>query len=131
MSLVVVDASAVVSHLLDPSDAFEAMAASSDLHTPALCDIELSSVLRRLLRSRRIDRARAAEALEDYLALPIRRHGHEALLGRLLELTDNFSAYDAAYVALAEALGAALFTGDAKLAGAARTHLRLTVHSAR
>jgi predicted nucleic acid-binding protein len=68
---------------------------------------------------------RAADAIEDYLDLPLFRHGHQALLGRVLQLRSNFSAYDAAYVALAEQLGGELLTVDDRLARAVRTQLHL------
>jgi len=61
-------------------------------------------------------------ALQDYLDLPITRHPHEPLLWRIWDLRDNLGAYDAAYVALAEALGATLVTCDAKLRAASGHH---------
>lgn len=70
---------------------------------------------------------RAAEAVDDYLVLPLRRHGHLRHLGRILVLRENFSAYDACYLSLAEDLGATLVTGDSRLAGAVRRHLDLEV----
>ena len=90
----------------------------NELHAPSLCDVELMSLLRRLLLAGRLGAARAEEALDDHLALPLTRHGHEPLLPRLLELRNNFSAYDATYVALAERLGASLLTADEPLARA-------------
>jgi predicted nucleic acid-binding protein len=90
------------------------------LHVPALCDVEVASHLRRLLRIGRLDVDRAAELLWLYLALPLTRHSHETLLGRVLELRDNFSAYDATYVALAERLDAPLLTQDEGFARAVR-----------
>ncbi len=66
-----------------------------------------------------------AQAIEDYLDLPITRHGHQWLMGRILSLRENLSAYDATYVALAEELGGTLLTADESLARAARTHTRL------
>ncbi len=74
-----------------------------------------------------MDESRAAEATADYLSLPLSRHGHERLLGRILELRENFSPYDATYIALAEQLEASLVTTDAALARAVRRHLRLSV----
>lgn len=111
------------------ADAVEAelRKAPFDLHVPALCDVEVAAVLRRTLLARRLTADRAAAALDDYLDLPLSRHGHQALLARILVLRDNFSAYDAAYVALAERLGAVLLTADAPRARAVRTHLGLAV----
>jgi predicted nucleic acid-binding protein len=70
---------------------------------------------------------RAAEALANYVALPQRRHGHLLLLARALRLRANFSAYDAAYVALAERLQAPLLTADGRLARAARRDTEVEV----
>ncbi len=100
-------------------------AADVDLNTPALCDIEVAAALRRSLLTQRLNSVRAAEALQDYLDLALTRHGHQALLGRVLELRSNFSAYDAAYVALAEQLKGELLTADDSLARAVRSQLRL------
>jgi predicted nucleic acid-binding protein len=71
---------------------------------------------------------RAVELIEDYLALPLTRHGHEALVLRIFELRDNFTPYDASYAALAEALGAELLTADRRLAHAAAAYLDVVVH---
>lgn len=98
-----------------------------DLHAPSLCDVELMAVLRRGLLAGRLGGARARAALADCLDLPLVRHGHRRLLSRVLELRDNFSAYDAAYVALAEELGAELLTADRALARAARRHTGVAV----
>ena len=127
MRLVVADASALVDYLLGQSDKVAAVVTDrgTDLHAPALCDVEVVAALRRALRLGLIDEPRAAEALQDHLDLPLVRHGHEPLLGRMLELRENFSAYDAAYLALAERLGAALLTTDQRLARAARTVSRI------
>lgn len=98
-----------------------------DLHAPSLCDVELAAVLRRGLLAGRLGGARARAALADYLDLPLVRHGHRGLLARILELRENFSAYDAVYVALAEGLGAELLTADRALARAARRHTEVAV----
>lgn len=70
---------------------------------------------------------RAAFALEDYLGLSLSRHGHIALIPRVLELRDNFTAYDAAYVALAEGLDAELLTADVRLSRAVRRHTSIVL----
>lgn len=68
---------------------------------------------------------RARQAAGDYLDLPLTHHGHQALLGRILDLHKNFSAYDATYVALGEHLGAWLLTADRRLTKAVSTHTAL------
>ena len=90
-----------------------------DLHVPGHCDLEVVSALRSGLFRKSLSANRAEEALEDLLDLPLTRHGHQALLHRCFELRDVLTAHDAAYVALAEGLGAALVTADRRLARAA------------
>jgi predicted nucleic acid-binding protein len=131
LRLVVADASALIEYLLGPekagaiADTIESPEA--DVHVPALCDVEVAAGLRRALRLGLLSECRAREALGDYADLPLSRHGHLGILNRLLELRENFSAYDAAYAALAEALGAVLLTADARLARAARDQLGLPI----
>jgi predicted nucleic acid-binding protein len=93
------------------------------LHVPALCDVEVASSLRRLLLRGILSEERAEEALRDYMDLPLTLHGHQNLLARILSLRNNFSAYDATYVVLAERLGGRLVTGDEGLARAMESHL--------
>jgi predicted nucleic acid-binding protein len=81
-------------------------------------DLEVASALRRLLRAGVIDEDRAKQALADLVVHPLERYPHVALLPRIWELRHNLTAHDAAYGALAEALGAVLVTADARLAGA-------------
>jgi predicted nucleic acid-binding protein len=68
----------------------------------------------------RIGEDRAMEALADYIDLPLARHGHLALLGRMLALRSTFSACDASYVALAEGLDAVLLTADRRIGDSLR-----------
>ena len=75
------------------------------LHAPHLVDVEVLSALRRLVASSELTAARAGEAITDLLDLPIERYPHDILVPRVWELRENFSAYDASYVALAEAVG--------------------------
>jgi len=93
-----------------------------DLHAPHLLDIEVTSVVRRYVIEGKLAADRGRGAIENLAALDIERHGHDALLPRIWELRCNLTAYDAAYVALAEALDAPLLTRDRRLA-AAPTHL--------
>lgn len=99
----------------------------SDLHVPALCDVEVAAALRGAALANRISVGRAEHALEDYLDLPIERHGHTVLLHRALALRANFSAYDAVYVALAEHLAATLLTADDRLGRAVGRHTQVEV----
>lgn len=127
MSAVVIDASALVEYLLGTETGTGASTTIEgrgiDLHAPSLCDVELASALRRLIQTRAISLERARQAIRDYADLPVTRHGHLPLLDRMLTLRHNFSAYDAAYVALAERLKAKLLTCDAPLAQSVRAHL--------
>jgi predicted nucleic acid-binding protein len=70
-----------------------------------------------------MDRERAQAAMDDFLAFPVQRHAHDFLLPRVWALRDNFTAYDAIYVALAEVLDATLLTHDRRLAASARRHV--------
>ncbi|MCI0466787.1 MAG: type II toxin-antitoxin system VapC family toxin [Beijerinckiaceae bacterium] len=95
------------------------------LHAPHLLDVEVAQVLRRYAAAREIDGTRGAAALADLADFPIRRYPHDLLLTRVWDLRNNFTAYDAVYVALAEALDAALLTRDKRLAAAARNYVRI------
>jgi len=125
----VADASAVVDLILASPHAgrIAASITNEEIHVPALCDVEIVSAIRHGLRRGRMTPARAGEALRDYLDLPLHRHGHELLLTRVVELRENFSAYDAAYVALAEALEASLLTVDGPLRRTIETHTSVAV----
>jgi predicted nucleic acid-binding protein len=118
--VIVPDASVVIEMLLR-TDAGEAargqlLADGETLHAPHLIDLEVAHVLRRLEARREIPAARALQALETFAALRLARYSHEPMLGRIWELRKNLTAYDAAYVALAEGLGATLITCDARIA---------------
>ena len=87
-------------------------------HSPHLLDVEVAQALRRLVRAGDVLADRALEALDDLADFDLRRHSHVNLLGRAWELRDNLTAYDAVYVALAEAIAAPLVTCDGPLAAA-------------
>ena len=121
--MIVVDASALIELLL-PSDAAGTVAArlfdsGDSLAAPHLIDVEAAQVLRRYAQAGEIDGRRGREAMADLADMPIRRYPHDVLLPRVWDLRHNLTAYDATYVALAEALDAPLVTRDRRLAGAA------------
>jgi predicted nucleic acid-binding protein len=98
-----------------------------DAHVPHLAIIETVSVLRGLVRASRLTESRAEGALHDLVQLPVVRHPHEPLVERIWQLRANVTAYDAAYVALAESLGATLLTCDARLGRAPLTGVTVEV----
>jgi predicted nucleic acid-binding protein len=127
--VIVVDASALIEALLRTSAAaaVEArlFALGETLHAPHLLDVEVAQVIRRYAASGEIDAARGRQALDDLADFPLRRYPHDLLLPRIWGLRDNLTAYDAAYVALAEALDAPLLTRDRRLAAAAGHRARI------
>ena len=119
--MIVVDASVLVVALADDGpdgDQARARLHGERLTVPELADLEVASVLRRQMRTGLLDARRARLALEDLAALPARRAPHRPLLRRCWEVRDNLTIYDAAYIALAEAMNTTLLTGDQKLARA-------------
>lgn len=120
--MIVVDASAVLEVLLQTPAAARVsrriFASGETLHAPHLLDVEIAQVLRRYARSGVISAERGAEALTDLADLPLNRYPHFVLLPRIWQLRQNVTAYDAAYLALAEALDAPLLTRDRALASA-------------
>ena len=87
-----------------------------EFHSPHLLDVEVTQGLRRLVRFGEISATRAAEAIDDLSDLDLHRHAHLTLLTRAWQLRENVTAYDAMYVALAEALDATMITCDSPLA---------------
>jgi predicted nucleic acid-binding protein len=118
--VIVLDASAVVELLLWSPEgrrvAARIGAPSETLHAPHLLDVEVTQVLRRAERTGLVTAQRAHEALQMLGQLDIERHEHGPLLERAWQLRGNCTAYDAVYVALAEALEAPLLTFDRQLA---------------
>lgn len=129
--MIVLDASAALELLLVTS-AGEAVArivgrTGETLHAPHLIDLEVLQAVRRFVRSDQLTPARAAQALDDFAALRVQRYGHLALATRIWELRENATAYDAAYLALAEALPGTLLTCDAALASVPGSYARVEV----
>jgi len=120
--MIVLDASAAVDWLLQTSARQNIdkriHSRGETLHAPHLLDLEVMQVLRCLARQGVVSVRRADEAVRDLLALRITRYPHPVLLPRIWQLRHDFSAYDAAYIVLAEKLRAALVTRDARLASA-------------
>ncbi len=88
------------------------------LHVPHLVDVEVAQVLRRYALAGEVETGRCRAALDDLASLPLTRYPHDFLMSRVWDLRGNLSAYDAVYVALAEALDAPLLTRDRRLANA-------------
>ena len=117
--VIVVDASVLATSLGDDGpdgDQARARLRGERLTAPELVDLEVVSVWRRQVRAGALDIRRAALALADLGALPLRREPHRPLLSRCWELRDKLTIYDAAYVALAEALEVLLLIADGRLA---------------
>ena len=120
--MIVLDASAVIEWLLRTYKGSlvetQMFSKRHSLHAPHLMEVEVIQVLRRYVRERAVTGVRAQGALQTLLNLPVQRHRHPSLLNRAWELRDHLTAYDAVYVALAEALDAPLLTCDEKIAAA-------------
>jgi len=97
------------------------------LHAPHLLDLEVAQVLRRYAYGGKLSDERARQALADLADLDLVRYPHDIFLERIWALRHNATAYDAAYIALAEVLGAPLLTSDAALASIAGSHAKLEV----
>ena len=118
--MIVLDASAAVDWLLQTHAGHKIeeriYSRNESLHAPHLLDLEVAQVLRRLVRDGALSQQRAGQAIEDLVDLRITRYPHYLLLPRIWQCRSNLSAYDAAYIALAEKLRAPLMTRDAHLA---------------
>jgi predicted nucleic acid-binding protein len=128
--VLVVDASVLAVALADDGrdgDRARARLRGERLAAPELVDLEVASVLRRRLAGGHLDIRRAELAQADLVDLPVQRAPHRPLLTRCWELRTTLTVYDAAYVALAEALDTNLLTGDARLAGAPGPRCRIEI----
>lgn len=115
--MIIIDASAMVEALVGHNADYELLdGLAGDVSAPHLLDIEVMSVLRRLTLGGRLAPNVGERARRDHFAFTINRHEAEPLAKRIWQLRHQFTSYDACYVALAEALGATLFTCDRKLA---------------
>ena len=120
--MIVADASAILELLLRTDAGREGEARllrrGETIHAPALIDLEIAQVLRRYVVRGELTASRARISLDTLVLFPMERYTHEPLIDRIWGLRDNLTAYDAAYVALAEGLRAPLLTCDAKVASA-------------
>lgn len=119
--MIVVDASALYEVLVDSAraEAIRAVLGSDPDHAaPHVVDVEVFSLIRRDRLAGSLDETSASLAVQDLRSWPADRYGHRGLLERAWELRDQVRGWDAAYVALAEALGATLVTLDARLSRA-------------
>jgi predicted nucleic acid-binding protein len=129
--VIVVDASALLEFLLQTSLGarveIRLFRDQDELHAPHLVDVEVVQGLRRLVRTGEVSSGRADEAIADLTDLDLHRHAHIDLLGRAWKLRENISAYDAMYVALAEAIEAPMVTCDSPLGKAPGHRARIDV----
>ena len=120
--MIVLEASAAIDWLLQTAAGLRIeqriYAPGESLHAPHLIDLEVAQVLRRLVRDDTVSAQRASAAIEDLIDLRIARYPHDVMMPRIWTLRTSLSAYDAAYIALAEKLGAALVTRDSRLKSA-------------
>jgi predicted nucleic acid-binding protein len=127
--VIVIDASALLESLLQtPAAAVvdeRLLGEGLPLHAPHLIDLEVTQALRRYAATGRVEAARCEDALDDLQDFSLRRYQHDVLLPRVWELRHNLTTYDAAYVALAEALDATLLTRDRRLAAASGHRARV------
>jgi predicted nucleic acid-binding protein len=129
--VIVADASAILEVLLNTPAASEVgrhlFAPGETIHVPHLIDLEILQALRRYTRLAEIGNLRVEQALRIYGDMLLERYAHNAFLSRIWELRHNFTAYDAAYIALAEALDAPLITFDRALISSSRHRARVLV----
>lgn len=118
----VLDASGAVEMLLNTTPGQRLAARLMDdtvcVHVPHLIDVEIAHVLRRYVQRGVLDDSLGATALRRWCEFGVERHPHEPLLNRIWQLRANVTAYDAVYLALAEALSVVVVTGDRRLAQA-------------
>ncbi|MBI5161807.1 MAG: type II toxin-antitoxin system VapC family toxin [Micrococcales bacterium] len=124
--MIVVDASAALAGLLADGPARRALG-TDQLHAPHLIDSEVASGLRRRVLAGAISPRDGWAALDTWRRLGATRYGVRPLLERIWQLRENVSAYDAGYVALAEALDCPLVTADARLSRASGLRCPVTV----
>lgn len=118
--MIVIDASTALEVLLQTPAAAaiedRLFRAGETFHAPHLIDLEVAQVLRRYVATGQIAATRGDDALDDWLSFTVHRYAHEPLVKRIWEMRNKLTAYDGAYLALAEVLDAPLLTRDSRLA---------------
>ena len=129
--MIVVDASALLEFLLRTPIGVRVEARlfrdEDEFHSPHLVDVEVAQALRRLVRAGEVSASRASEVIADLTDFDLHRHAHLDLLTRAWALRENVTAYDAMYIALAEALDAPIVTCDAPLGKAPGRRVHIEV----
>ncbi len=130
--MLVIDCSAAINALVEPRSAalVERLSGVRELHAPHLLDVEMLHALRRLVGIGKLTTERAEYVLQDFAALRIRRYSHRPLADRIWALRENLTAYDAAFVSLAETLALPVVTCDARLASAPVHEAKIEVFGA-
>lgn len=131
--MIVVDTSAVLDALVASprhEELAKRLAGEDDLHAPHLIDVEFLHVVRRLVIVGELSVERAADARLDFADLTMMRYPHHPLADRMWQLRHNLTAYDAAFIALSEALDAPLVTTDARLAAGPGHNARIELYGA-
>ena len=128
--MIVIDASVILHALIeirDNSEIQRLLESSGGVIAPHIIDAEVINGIRKNLRLKTISPERANFAIGDLQNMPIDRKSTKEFNQRIWELRDNFTPYDATYLALAESYGAQLFTRDQKLASAVKAHTKVTL----
>jgi predicted nucleic acid-binding protein len=115
--LIILDASAAIEFLLRAEsvpELTEVLLNEETIACPVMLDLEILNVLRRQIQDKRVTKQRAEQALELYWALPLERFDTTLLSNRIWQLRNNFTSYDASYIALSEFLDVPLYTKDKK-----------------
>jgi predicted nucleic acid-binding protein len=130
--MIVLDASAAVDWFLTTPGGrvvgTRILAYGESLHAPQMFDLEVTQAFRKLARAGALSESRAEEAVQDLRRVRIIRYSHLPLLPGIWSYRHNLTAYDAAYVVLAETLEATLITRDGGMAAACRNSVRVEVY---
>ena len=127
--MIVLDASAAIDWLLHTPAGIKIdrriYSRSESVHVPHVLDLEVAQVLRRFVREGSLSSGRADAALRDLMDSRFIRYPHWHLLPRIWQLRHNLTAYDGAYIVLAELLDAPLITRDRRVSSAAGHHAQI------